>query len=224
MTAHRWFANTSCPGDYLYGKFDDIATAVNKKLKPVVAPQPTASTELYRVRTSWDNAASQIGAYSSLENAKAACDKAGSEYEVYNLKGVVVYPVNTTPTLRKGSKGESVKELQTLLSNLGFPCEVDGSFGGATLSQVLAFQADRKLEKDGVVGSKTWKALKDFTPYKVKVTANKLNVRAGAGTNYKIVTQIKKNDIYTIIKESNGWGILKSRQGWISLQYAQKVN
>lgn len=33
MTAHRWFANKSCPGDYLYSRFGDIANQVNKRLE-----------------------------------------------------------------------------------------------------------------------------------------------------------------------------------------------
>lgn len=32
MTVHRWFANKSCPGDYLYSKHYDIAAQVNKRL------------------------------------------------------------------------------------------------------------------------------------------------------------------------------------------------
>ena len=224
MTAHRWFAATSCPGDYLYERFDDIAAAVNKKLNSTIE-KPVEQTPLYRVRTSWDNATSQIGAYSSLENAKEACDKAGKGYEVYDAKGKVVYPQSkkTDPVLRKGAKGPEVKEMQTLLNNLGFSCEPDGSFGSATQATVLAFQKDRNLERDGVCGPQTWAALRTFTPYKVKVTADKLNVRSGPGTGNKIVAQVKKNDIYTIIKESSGWGLLKSRKGWISLKYAKKV-
>lgn len=34
MTVHRWFANKSCPGDYLYNKHGEIATEVNKRLNP----------------------------------------------------------------------------------------------------------------------------------------------------------------------------------------------
>lgn len=32
MTVHRWFANKSCPGDYLYNKHAEIAETVNKRL------------------------------------------------------------------------------------------------------------------------------------------------------------------------------------------------
>jgi hypothetical protein len=43
MTVHRWFANKSCPGTYLYNKMGEIAAEVNKRLNPVV-PQPTPTT------------------------------------------------------------------------------------------------------------------------------------------------------------------------------------
>ena len=32
MTVHRWFANKSCPGDYLYNRHAQIAAEVNKQL------------------------------------------------------------------------------------------------------------------------------------------------------------------------------------------------
>ena len=69
--------------------------------------------------------------------------------------------------------------------------------------------------------------VQEFKPYLVKVTTEVLNVRAGAGTNYKINTSIKKNEVYTIVDEKlNGstlWGKLKSGAGWISLKYTNKV-
>lgn len=33
MTVHRWFANTECPGDYIYNRLGQIAEEVNKILK-----------------------------------------------------------------------------------------------------------------------------------------------------------------------------------------------
>ena len=60
-------------------------------------------------------------------------------------------------------------------------------------------------------------------PYIVRITADALNVRAGAGTNYKIKTVVHKNEAYTIIDEQSGWGKLKSGAGWISLKYTKKV-
>ena len=60
-------------------------------------------------------------------------------------------------------------------------------------------------------------------PYIVRVTTDVLNVRAGAGTSYKIVTTVKKNEAYTIVETINGWGKLKSGVGWISLAYTKKI-
>lgn len=34
MTVHRWFANKSCPGDYIYNRLGQIAKEVNARLKP----------------------------------------------------------------------------------------------------------------------------------------------------------------------------------------------
>lgn len=59
--------------------------------------------------------------------------------------------------------------------------------------------------------------------YKVKITADELNVRDGAGTNYKINTTVKKGEVYTIVEEYKGWGKLKSGAGWIALNYTNKV-
>ena len=74
-----------------------ILKAIENKDKPTPAPQPTAD-EIYRVRLSWDNPSSQIGAFKVFENAKAACDKLGGNYKVFNSAGQEVYPKkDTTP-------------------------------------------------------------------------------------------------------------------------------
>ena len=59
--------------------------------------------------------------------------------------------------------------------------------------------------------------------YLVRIKADVLNVRKGAGTGYKINTTVKKGEVYTIVQEFNGWGKLKSGAGWIKLSYTEKV-
>ncbi len=64
------------------------------------------------------------------------------------------------PVLRKGSRGEEVRELQESLTACGYSCgSIDGIFGKKTLEAVMAFQADRGLTVDGVAGEKTWNEL-----------------------------------------------------------------
>lgn len=68
--------------------------------------------------------------------------------------------VKVMKTLKKGSKGEEVKQLQTMLNALGYDCGVaDGSFGANTDKAVRAFQQKEGLLIDGIVGKQTWTLL-----------------------------------------------------------------
>ncbi len=58
------------------------------------------------------------------------------------------------PTLRRGSKGEDVRRLQSLLT-----VGVDGDFGPKTEAAVRKFQTGKKLVSDGIVGPQTWGAI-----------------------------------------------------------------
>lgn len=67
-----------------------------------------------------------------------------------------------------------------------------------------------------------------FTPYRVKVTVDALNIRKGPGVNYNISDTIRDEGVYTIVAEgygkgANKWGRLKSGAGWISLDYVKKI-
>lgn len=61
------------------------------------------------------------------------------------------------------------------------------------------------------------------TSFKVKVTCSALNIRAGAGTNYKITGCIRDKGTYTIVQTQGQWGKLKSGAGWIHLGYTKRV-
>jgi peptidoglycan hydrolase-like protein with peptidoglycan-binding domain len=68
-------------------------------------------------------------------------------------------PAQPRPTLKQGSRGSAVVELQGLLQKAGIPVGVDGSFGPGTKEAVEAYQYSRGLKVDGVVGSGVWSAL-----------------------------------------------------------------
>jgi hypothetical protein len=88
LTVHRWFANKSCPGDWLYSRLGDLAKQVTAELGgSSVAP----SKGLYRVRKSWSDSKSQVGAFSVLENAKRCADS-HKGYSVFDERGILVYP------------------------------------------------------------------------------------------------------------------------------------
>ena len=61
------------------------------------------------------------------------------------------------------------------------------------------------------------------TSFKIRVTVDSLNYRAGAGVQYKINGSIKDRGVYTIVDQKNGWGKLKSGAGWINLKYTKRI-
>lgn len=61
---------------------------------------------------------------------------------------------------KEGDSGKDIKRIQTALKNKGFnPGALDGQFGPGTESAVIAFQKSENLAADGVIGTKTLKAL-----------------------------------------------------------------
>ena len=137
-----------------------------------VASEASDVVKYYRVRKSWEDAKSQLGAYTVLANAKAMADK-HSGYTVYDWNGKQVYP------------------------------EVaEGAASGMT-------NAD--------------------CPFMVKVSIPDLNIRKGAGTNTAKTGQYTGVGVFTILEVKDGkgsdagWGKLKSGAGWIALSYCERV-
>ena len=98
LTVHRWFANKSCPGDWLYARLGDVAAKVTAELSGTSTSTGTATaTGLYRVRKIWADAKSQKGAFKSLENAKK-CAASNPGYSVFDANGNVVSGSNTSTT------------------------------------------------------------------------------------------------------------------------------
>jgi len=74
-------------------------------------------------------------------------------------KPAVAPPPALSGVLRQGSKGSTVLALQKRLQARGWRIAADGVFGGATESTVRAFQTEKHLVVDGVVGPKTWASI-----------------------------------------------------------------
>lgn len=93
------FVDTKSDADFIKANYKKLAKAYADgiaKTLGVTAKKTTAKVEaaekevnkVYRIRKSWDNVSSQIGAYKSLDGAKKAC-KGG--YTVYDWNGKAVY-------------------------------------------------------------------------------------------------------------------------------------
>lgn len=94
-------------------------------------------------------------------------------------------------TVKKGSKGEDVKTLQTMLNTVdNAELSVDGIFGSGTQKAVKKFQKANDLSADGICGPKTWAVLTD----KYEATKSGLKIAAG---NYNPVS-LKQGESYSI--------------------------
>lgn len=98
MTIHKWFANTSCPGEYLYSHLSDIAEKVNAKLKQV------DNEVIYRV---------QIGAFHNEKYAEECLLKAKSAgfKDAFIVKGSVPKTESETPKVSLKPLDEVAKEV-----------------------------------------------------------------------------------------------------------------
>ena len=76
--------------DGIVGNNTKAAIAIALKNK-TSTPTTPAKKSYYRVRKSWTDIASQIGAFLDLNNAIDACNKAGSGYKVFDAAGKQVY-------------------------------------------------------------------------------------------------------------------------------------
>ena len=127
-------------------------------------------------------------------------------------------PTPSNVLIRRGNSGPLVEALQTNLIALGYSCGpdgADGDFGPNTENAVRKFQADKKLEIDGIVGPETYNAIvaaiQNNTPtptptpakdeiYRVRlawdnprsqigayrILQNAINACTRAGENYKV--------------------------------------
>lgn len=163
-THQHWYGRKYCPA-YILPHWETF----KRKVQGYLGDSSTDPVELYRIRKSWNDIASQIGAYSKLEGAKQAW-KDG--YIIYNNKGEQVFPELsdgiakpepiTLPNLKKGDTGNYVEALQCLLIGKGISCGVTGIdhiFGEKTEEGVKDLQRRVKLKETGVCDSKTWESL-----------------------------------------------------------------
>lgn len=318
--------------------------------------------EVYRVRLSWTDAKSQIGAFKNLNNAKAAVDKLQSGYKVFNSKGQEVYPNSSsivtedpiednTPVPKytdvmlgyaskdekggySGGKAGDQTDKEVYINNwynqywnvvlrpnsdvlaekiakqceagcannnIGYsqsarntiyveatkvgldlakittPCNCDcASFVGTIC--VCAGLPSSAIYADGnmpvtsnmrqrctstgmfsVLTGEKYTRQKNYLKrgdillnesqhvvivlsdgknveksnsnsnadlskaYKVKITAQRLNVRKSPSSTSEVVAQVSHGYVFTIIDEKEGFGKLKSGVGWIDLKYTEKL-
>ena len=113
---------------------------------------------------------------------------------VCNYLGVPYLPrdnLNNYPLLRSGSQGNFVYLLQFILNQYGYNLTVDGIFGSRTLNAVRDFQRNNSLSVDGLVGTNTWKTLLTLSPYPLLREGNR-------GAYVTFLQQLLESNLYPV--------------------------
>lgn len=206
ITVHRWFANKSCPGDWLYARLGNLAETVTAKLGGKETSTGSNTTVASEAKTETLSGTLEV-TYTGKDGV-----------EVHNTANFNASSCNKTngpvgPATNKGSKF-TVVALVTL---------ADGN-KMYKLKSGLYITASEKYVKF----TKATTAATD-APFKVRVEIDDLNIRTGAGTNYAKTGNKTGKGVFTITEvkagkgSDAGWGKLKSGAGWISLDYATRI-
>lgn len=119
ITVHRWFANKSCPGDWLYNRLGDLAAKVTSRLGGG-SQQPSGT--LYRVQT---------GAYKQKANADAQLAKVkAAGFDTYMVQAGGYYKIQVGAY----SKKENADAMAAKLKAAGFDTYITTEQGKAVSS------------------------------------------------------------------------------------------
>lgn len=137
ITVHRWFANKSCPGNWLYAKLGDLAAKVTAELGGTTS-KPSTDT-LYRVQT---------GAFSKKANADALFDKIKKAgFDTYMVQSGGMYKVQVGAYSKKENADAMLKKLKAA----GFDAFITTQ-GGTSVSTSPAKKSVAEIAKEVLQG------------------------------------------------------------------------
>ena len=164
-----------------------------------------ASAQLYKNKNAWYTSNPKVGDQIFFKNSTRICHTG----LVYKVDSTYVYTIEGNTS---GASG--------VIANGGGVCKKKYVLGYSKIAGYGRPKYDTSTTTTETTSTKTTtntSSTSKTEEFKVKVTVSALNIRSGAGTNYKIVGCIKDKGTYTITKTSGNWGYLKSGAGWISI-------
>lgn len=193
LTVHRWFANKSCPGNWLYARLGDLAAQVTNRLGGNNDSNIPPITE----NTSFPTIPFIVQVLVSDLNYRSTGSMSG---EVLGQTGKGTFTIT----------------------------EVKNGWGKLKSGAGWIYLGNTSYVKIGSAVNTSSSTAPSSASYRVKITADVLNIRKGPGTNYGTNGAIRDKGVYTIVAEASGegatkWGKLKSGAGWISLDYVTRI-
>lgn len=131
LTVHRWFANKSCPGDWLYSRLGDLAAKVTARLNG--GSSDGGSETLYRVQT---------GAYTKKENADNQLAKVkAAGFDTYMVQAGGYYKIQVGAY----SKKENADAMAAKLKAAGFDTYITTEQGAAVSTKKSVDEIAREI-------------------------------------------------------------------------------
>lgn len=122
IAVHRWFANKSCPGNWLYARLGDLAAKVTANLGKNTSP---ATDTLYRV---------QVGAYKNKANADAQLARVkAAGFDTYMVQIGGLYKIQVGAYREKANADNMMAKLKAA----GFDAFITTESGTAVSSSSL---------------------------------------------------------------------------------------
>lgn len=197
LTVHRWFANKSCPGDWMYARMGDLASKVTARLGGQAAPSKPVTTP----------------AQSQTQTEKTNKNYPRTPFTV----DVLVPDLNIRKTPNGQKTGKHTGKGKFTIT------QVSNGWGKLKSGLGWIYLANNSYVKINGSVQAAAAAPKTNNSFLVQVTANILNIRKGPGINYAKTGVITDRGRYTIVETKSGFGRLKSGAGWISLAYTKRV-
>lgn len=250
LTVHRWFASKSCPGDWMFQRMGQLADDINAGLgvkveTPVVEDKKEETTTdiIYVVKSGdtlggiaskYNMSYSELAKYNNITNPNLIT--VGQKIKIPNQKTTTAptpststetksFKVGTEVALVPGSTYANGNTIPSwLFSTKCYVREIRKN-GDIVFSTVKTGPITGIVKPDSLTAYNKAEVESNaaFTPYIVSINTDVLNVRSGAGTNYRVTTQVHRGGLYTIVAEKSGWGKLKSGAGWVYLEYTKKI-
>ena len=160
---------------------------------------------LYRVRKSWADSKSQIGAYKKLENAKKAADKKAG-YKVYDESGKLVYTGKKAVTIID-KEISACKTQAEYMKNYKYGWEKDPTVPKSKKKGTCVTYVACVLQRIGILksGQYIWQDGKGYGTGKVYGTNSKMKTTYMGNKSFKACkSELKKGDIVLVDDNKSG--------------------
>lgn len=217
ITVHRWFANKSCPGDWLYNRLGDLATTVTKRLGSAdesISSSTETSGTTYKVQT---------GAFSEEKNATNLAAKLKADgFDTYIIKENGLWKVQIGSYSKKSNAEAQVAKLKAKGYGAIIKTVTTGTAANSSTSTHTKTEEPKKegpkvevvtINKGDTVtvksGAKTYTGgvLAPFV-YKTQYTVleKPKGDRVVIGRNGQVTAAVNSKDI-TVVKKANGTSV-----------------